>query len=235
MIHDSVLFTPVIPVVPLPLWPRLPLLCRQTYSPADTNLPAPPTGSADVDIGGDADAIQNELLQRLREMSVSGYEQLIALLLQAIGYNHVQVLRSPNLTLSTLHAPKLRRRSRKGRNRHGGVDIIATGRAGLASGAVLVQVKQYVRSVSRRFVDELRGALLRREARHGLLFTTSHFASAALEAAQEDHIAPVYLIDGDMLCRLLVTHGIGVKAERKTNEETIFRIDESFFDGLESD
>ena len=158
--------------------------------------------------------VEDDLLLHLRSLGITAYEQLIAQLLTAVGYTQVRVLRSTQ-----------ERRSHKGRNRHGGVDIIATGRSGLSRDAVLVQVKQYERPVSRRFVDELRGALLRTESRHALLITTSRFSPAANKAAQEDHIAPVHLMDGNRLCALLMQHQIGVRHDRKNR----LGIDDSFF------
>ena len=163
-------------------------------------------GSQDsIDSGApNEEALHSQLLNHLLSLSVTGYEQLIAELLQAIGYSHVTVLRDP----------KRKRRSHKGRNRHGGVDITARNQSGLSLDLVLVQVKQYRRPVSRRFVDELRGAMLRQEGRHALLITTSHFAPVAHKAAQEDHIAPINLIDGSELCRLMVQHQVGVRPGR---------------------
>src|ERR1051325_11887078 len=54
-----------------------------------------------------------QLLEYVLSLTVIGYEQLIAELLKSIGYSQIKVLRDP----------KRKRRSQKGRNRHGGVDI----------------------------------------------------------------------------------------------------------------
>ena len=161
------------------------------------------------------DGLADSLLRHVGALSITAYEELISQLLRAIGYEQVCALRDP----------KRKRRSHKGRNSHGGVDIIAQSQNGLASDAVLVQVKQYERPVSRRFVDELRGALLRTQSRHALLITTSRFSPAALKAAQEDHIAPVHLMDGNRLCDLLIQHHIGVWHDRHNQ----FQIDSGFF------
>ena len=163
---------------------------------------------------------QNGLRRRVRQLPVSAYEHLVAELLQAVGYEQVRVLREPKL-----RDPERPRRSHKGRTTHGGVDLIAQGRSGLMTDAVLVQVKQYERPVSRRFVDELRGALLRTESRHALLITTSRFSPAAVKAAQEDHVAPIHLMDGERLCQLLCEHRIGVRRDRKGR----LRVDRRFF------
>jgi membrane-bound metal-dependent hydrolase YbcI (DUF457 family) len=183
-------------------WPLLSLLTRCPNS-ADGRL---------------HDGLTDALLQHLQQLSITAYEQLIAQVLQATGYEHVQVLRDP----------QRKRRSHKGRTAHGGVDLIAQSRCGLAADAVLVQVKQYERAVSRRFVDELRGALLRTQSRHALLITTSRFSPAAVKAAREDHVAPLHLIDGDRLCSLLMQHEIGVRRNRRGS----LQIDGDFFERL---
>lgn len=162
-----------------------------------------------------SDELPEILLQHVSTLSITAYEDLISQLLRAIGYEEVRVLRDP----------QRKRHSHKGRNSHGGVDIIAQSRSGLAADAVLVQVKQYQRPVSRRFVDELRGALLRTESRHALLITTSRFSPAACKAAQEDHIAPVHLMDRTRLCDLLIQHQIGVWLDRHNQ----LQIDSGFF------
>lgn len=136
----------------------------------------------------------NKLQAQLLELSIQSYEQLIAQVLRAVGYENVRVLRDPRPS----------RRSHKGRNRHGGYDITALVSTEFNTQPVLIQVKQYERPISRRFVDELRGALLRTQARQGVLITTSTFAPRARQAASEDHIGPIHLIDGAGLHELLV-------------------------------
>lgn len=147
-----------------------------------------------------AEAFSQQVQTQLLSLSVRAYERLIAELLRAAGYEQVRILRDH----------RIRRRSHKGRTAHGGVDITAISRSELSAAPLLVQVKQYQRPVSRRFVDEMRGALLRTQARHGLLITTSTFAPAARRAALQDHVGPVKLIDGVQLQQLLMRHRLGV-------------------------
>lgn len=160
-----------------------------------------------------------KLQTQLLELSIQGYEQLIAQVLRCVGYENVRVLRDPN--------PK--RRSHKGRNRHGGYDITALVSTEFNTQPILIQVKQYERPISRRFVDELRGALLRTQARQGLLITTSTFAPRAREAASEDHIGPIHLIDGAGLRALLVRYRLGVGENRRGR----FYLQKRFFRRLE--
>ena len=95
----------------------------------------------------------------------------------------------------------------KGRNAHGGYDLRMYLPTRLTRGLVIAQVKQYRETVPRSFVDELRGAMLRLGASQGLLVTTGAFSASAIEAAQSaQHAAPVRLMDGSELARLLRVH-----------------------------
>ncbi len=175
----------------------LPLIVWLANPPDQTQPPLhPQTPSA---------ALSHQLNVELLGLSVRAYERLIAQVLRAAGYENVRILRDHRLP----------RRSHKGRNTHGGVDLTALIRTEFNAQQVLVQVKQYQRPISRRFVDELRGALLRTQARQGLLITTSTFAPIARRAAGEDHIGPIHLIDGAGLHDLLVRYGLGVRQNKK--------------------
>ena len=147
----------------------------------------------------------HKLQAQLLDLSIQSYEQLIAQVLRSVGYENVRVLRDPNS----------KRRSHKGRNRHGGYDITALVKTEFNTQPVLIQVKQYERPISRRFVDELRGALLRTQARQGVLITTSTFAPRARQAASEDHIGPIHLIDGGDLHELLRRYHLGIGENRR--------------------
>lgn len=134
------------------------------------------------------DAVRQELRQELLALPVPTFDRLVARLLLACGYRDVQVLE-------------------EGR---GGADLSATVPSGLSSSLTLVQAKQYVSPVSRRFVDELRGAMLRLGAGQGLLLTTSTFYGPARHAAQTSCPLSVRLIDGPELLDLLLQHRLGV-------------------------
>ena len=165
----------------------------------------PDTVSAKMENPTPPPDFHEKLQAQLLDLSIQSYEQLIAQVLRAVGYENVRVLRDPRPS----------RRSHKGRNRHGGFDITALVSTEFSTQPVLVQVKQYARPISRRFVDELRGALLRTQARQGLLITTSTFAPRARQAASEDHIGPIHLIDGAGLHELLVRHRLGVGENKR--------------------
>lgn len=150
---------------------------------------------------------------------------LIVRLLQGLHFHEVRALRPTTA----------KRRSHKGRNRHGGVDIVAVLDTPLACVPVIVQVKQYQHPVARHFVDALRGAMLRRHAGQGLLITTSTFAPAARRAAAESSLLPITLLDGERLLDLLVHHQLGVrflphKTARPHQSRAPWKIDRAFFE-----
>jgi len=181
----------------LPLF--LPRLCLFPTTNEQTREPEPLAPQSPEEL------LHVRLDEELRSLSVRGFERLVAQLLRASGYEDVLILRD--------HTKQ--RRSRKGRTSHGAADLTASLRGEFGITRVLVQVKQYERPVSRRFVDELRGALLRTQARQGLLITTGAFAPAARTAALEDHIGPIHLLDGASLRDLLITHHLGLKRSKR--------------------
>lgn len=179
----------------LPLF--LPHLCLFPATERPETQVRPPLSSEE--------RLHARLDEQLRNLSVRGFERLVAQVLCACGYEDVRILRDHTQS----------RRSRQGRTVHGGVDLTASLKSEFGVTQVLVQVKQYERPVSRRFVDELRGALLRTRARQGLLITTGPFSSAARTAALEDHIAPITLLDGAMLRELLIAHRLGLRIDKR--------------------
>jgi len=159
-------------------------------------------------------ALQRALRKELAALDFAGFAKCAGLALRASGYRDVQV----------------RRTGKDGRNRDGGWDMDANFRAGLLSMKAIAQVKQYDGvPVQKRYVDELRGSMLRSGAHQGILITLSTFSEAAKAAAACGTIAPVHLIDGEELTEVLIAHGIGVAEGGRGS----LRIDKRFFGGLE--
>nr|ACX33973.1 putative restriction endonuclease [uncultured bacterium RM44] len=98
----------------------------------------------------------------------------------------------------------------KGRNRNGGMDMEAYSHTGDTRVRIAATVKQFDRPVQMRYVDELRGTMLRVGARQGLIVSTSGFSPVAVEAARKCVIVPVRLLGGEELLNLLITHQIGI-------------------------
>ena len=133
-----------------------------------------------------------QVRQTLLALPFPDYAACVAVLMARMGYQEVR-------PLGPLHE--------KGRNSYGAHDIRATYVQGLTKSSVIAQVKQYAMPVPRSFVDELRGAMLRTGAQQALLFTTSSFAPAAIEAVQAgQHTAPIRLVAGEELARLMFAY-----------------------------
>jgi inner membrane protein len=142
--------------------------------------------------------VRAELLQLLQNMDYAAFEQVMKRLLYKSGYVTVQFIG---------------RNHKRGRTPKGGLDLTARSITDLSSVLTIVQIKQYQRVVSRRFVDELRGAMLRLGAEQGLLVTLSKFSKVAHAAAVESNVAPIKLIEGREVLDLLFTYRIGVIEE----------------------
>lgn len=158
------------------------------------------------------DALKTELLT----LSFHGFEACVQDLLHALGYTQVSLLERTAI------------RQRTG---HGGHDLAAASETGVTQTRVLIQVKQYLRPVSRRFVDELAGCLARSAAEQGMIITTGIFSKAAVNAAQAHQVVPIRLVGGDELLDLLVAEQVGVKA-LGDGEGAEWQIDRTYFQSL---
>ena len=157
-------------------------------------------------------ATRQALRDALETMEFAAFERIMKRLLYKSGYDTVQLIG---------------RNYKRGRTPKGGMDMTARSATELASSLTIAQVKQYKRVVSRRFVDELRGAMLRLGAEQGLLLTMSTFSKVAHEAARESHVAPIKLIEGEEVLDLLFACRIGV-----TNTKSVWSLDSDYLDKL---
>lgn len=149
------------------------------------------------------DVLREQLQEQLQTLPVAAFEHLIAQLLRRSGYAEVQVLGGSQ----------------------GGADLSASTPSGLSQAVTLVQAKQYRAPVSRRFVDELRGAMLRTGAQQGVLLTTSTFYLPAYRAVWKAGPFPVRLVDGAKLIDLLLTHHLGVMPSARGH----LKLDRAYF------
>jgi inner membrane protein len=161
-------------------------------------------------------ALRTALLAQLQGLPFHAYEHCLKELLLALGYAEVKLLGRTEWRQFT---------------RHGGLDIEVNANTGVTDTQVLAQVKQYARPVSRRFVDELRGTMLRLGAEQGLIITLSTFSRVARQSANRDLLAQVRLIDGEELLDLLLTHRIGVRQEEGA-DGSVDHVDEDYFTKL---
>ncbi len=147
------------------------------------------------------DEVREALKTRLSTMHWHDFEKLVGDLLEAMGYDDVEV---------TKQSGDL------------GIDVIAKASFGITSFTEIVQVKRKSR-VPRSDIDKLKGVLPYHNAIKGTIITTGKFAGGCKKVA--DIRPPITLIDGDALLNLLTEYGLGVK---KTPVE-IMEIDDEFF------
>lgn len=172
----------------------------------------PATPSPGLDIGklvkAQADTVRKQIAEALSAIDAYSLEALVKRLLEAMGYENVQVT------------------SKSG---DGGVDVIADIEVGITLVREVIQVKQRQGSLHRPILDQLRGSLHRFDATRGTIITTGRFSRGAQEAAFERGAAPITLIDGARLIELLIEYKIGARKrpiEVLEFEPTDFRSEE---------
>lgn len=152
--------------------------------------------------------VEDELLQRLLNISPRRFESLVIELLVAMGYGG-----------SFADAAQ-----RIGRTGDEGIDgVIKEDRLGLD--AVYVQAKRWRDTVGRPEIQKFAGSMQGVRARKGVFITTSSFSREAREYADRIDVRLV-LIDGNALARLLFEYEVGVKSE---SVYPVKRIDDEFF------
>jgi len=142
--------------------------------------------------------------EKLMDMHFYAFEKMIKDLLEKMGYYDVQLTPPTN---------------------DKGIDVTASVEFGITSIKEVVQVKKWKDKIQRPVLDQLRGSLHRFGAVKGTIITLSDFAKGCKEAAFEERVAPITLINGEKLIDLLIQHGVGV--ERKQIDT--FLIDNEYF------
>lgn len=155
-------------------------------------------------------AVAEELLAKVLGCDPAFFEQLVVDVLIAMGYG----------------GSKAEAGERLGQSGDGGIDgVIREDLLGLD--AIYLQAKRWdpSRAVGRPEVQAFVGALQGARTSKGVFITTSQFSSQAQQYAASIN-APVVLIDGRRLARLMIEYGVGV-----TVRQTYYlkRIDEDYF------
>lgn len=172
----------------------------------------PAKSSQDDDIAPEADRSQHPehrqtVLERIRKLTASGFEQFCQRLLRESGFEEVVVT---------------------GRSGDGGIDGHGLLRLNpLVSFRVLFQCKKYADSVGAPDIRNFRGAMEGR-ADKGIVLTTGTFSRPAEQEASRDGAKPIELVSGDRLVRMMEELEVGVEAIRA------FVIDEKFFADFEN-
>lgn len=136
--------------------------------------------------------VKEGLLEQLRQINPYQLEHVVKTLLEAMGYENVEVTKPSN---------------------DGGVDVVGDITIGITYVREVVQVKRHQGNIQRKTLDELRGSLHRFKAYRGTIITTGKFSGGAKQAAFEQGAAPITLIDGERLVDLLIENEIGARKE----------------------
>ena len=140
--------------------------------------------------------VSSQLLDTILEQDPKFFEELVVKLLVRLGYGY------------------------------GGIDgIIYEDKLGLDK--IYIQAKRYASSnkVSSEELDSFIGAMSRRKATKGVFITTSSFTKPAVCAAKDSGLN-LSLVDGTLLCELMVANEIGVRTLKTIS---IYEIDAGFF------
>jgi restriction system protein len=154
-------------------------------------------------------AIEVELLDTLRGVAPSFFEQLVIDLLVRMGYGGSRAEAARAI----------------GRSGDGGIDgVIDEDRLGLD--VIYVQAKRWEASVGRPEIQKFAGALQGQRARKGIFITTSTFTRDAEDYAQRID-SRIVLIDGQRLATLMFDYDVGVSAR---GSYTVKSIDGDYFE-----
>jgi Restriction endonuclease len=138
--------------------------------------------------------VERDLLQHLRDLPPSQFEELCALYLRALGCEDVKVVGA----------------AAAGSLGDGGMDVTGTlAQSGLPAVRLAVRAKRVAGGVGPSVVTQLRGSIP--PGTYGIVITTGHFTRAAITEASRSDRNAIKLVDGPELAHVLADSGIGVK------------------------
>ena len=156
--------------------------------------------------------LQDELIDKVKQLSPERFEELVLKLLHAMGYGG---------SLKDVEGVP--------RGPDGGIDgTIKEDKLGLD--VIYIQAKRWENSVGREKVQAFQGALAGVGARKGVFLTTSIFTQQAIAYASQLRDSKIILVDGQKLAQLMIEHDVGVSIKEIFH---IKRIDEDFFSDME--
>lgn len=186
-------------------------LRRASIRMPDVSPPAPdrevaPRATGESPRPGDRDSVRANLIERLNKLEGYEFEQIVARLLDALGFRDTQVV---------------------GRSGDEGVDLISYLNSPLVAAKVAVQVKRHTANVGPKDISYLRDRWAHRADR--LLFiTTSDYTAGAREVASESRDKAVELVNGQELVNVMIDHSLGVR----NTPVVSYSLDEDFFGGV---
>ena len=167
-----------------------------------------PTESIDSAYIAIRQALVVTLLEKLRNISPSQFEDIVLDVLVEMGYGGSR-----------------EEANAVGRSGDGGIDgEIKEDPLGL--GVIAVQAKRWESTVPPKEVRGFVGSLDRRGARKGVFITTSTFSKQAEDEARGLQNKTVALIDGRRLAELMIDHNVGVVTTRTF---ALKRVEEEYF------
>ncbi|ELY2766371.1 restriction endonuclease [Cronobacter malonaticus] len=138
------------------------------------------------------DAVADELLENLLQVTPARFEVIVLDVLHRLGYGG--------------HRDDLQRVGGSGDS---GIDgIISLDKLGLEK--VYVQAKRWQNTVGRPELQAFNGALAGQKAKRGVFITTSGFTSQARDFAQS--VEGVVLVDGERLVHLMIENETGISS-----------------------
>lgn len=151
--------------------------------------------------------VKSLLLEQILSSNPAFFERLVVDLILAMGYGGGDV--DSGLV--------------SGAPSDGGIDgVIKEDKLGLDK--IYIQAKRYTNNkIGRPDLQQFVGAM--ENVQKGVFITTSSFAKTA-KAYVEKQQKSIVLIDGDQLCDLMLTHGVGVATVRKYST---FKVDTDYF------
>jgi restriction system protein len=153
--------------------------------------------------------VESDALAQVRSLTPAAFERLVIDLLVAMGYGTAEAAQHT------------------GQSGDEGIDGIIH-RDALGLDRVHLQAKRYAdNAVGPEAINVFYGALQRKRADRGVFITSSTFTAGA-RAAERD-FRTIVLIDGPMLARLMVDHGVGVQV---ASTHVLKRLDQDYFDEL---
>jgi restriction system protein len=134
-------------------------------------------------------SFRTQLLDRLLSLKSQDFEHFAKRTLMAYGFVDVIVTQV---------------------SKDGGIDGYGRLTLGLATMTAAFQCKRWQGNVGRPEVDKFRGAI-QGEFEQGVFFATSDFTKEARDASLRKGAAPIVLLNGEGIVRLMIERGIGVR------------------------
>jgi restriction system protein len=157
--------------------------------------------------------LQDEVLQRVKQLPPEGFEQLVLRLLVGMGYGG---------SMADVQGVA--------RGADGGVDGVVN-QDHLGLDRIYIQAKRWEGSVGSPVIQGFAGALDLVGAKKGVIMTTSTFSQPAEECVNKIKDKRIILVDGRRMTELMLKHNIGTSTKQTF---VIQRMDEDFFLELEN-